>query len=608
MNKLYAIFIIVSIGMIIPGLTEAQRSDYLNTINNGKKILIDLKTFPEFNDYEPIVHHRQVRMIQKAKAEIINVSPGQLSTILTANQETTITNLKLIGQIDARDFKTMRDDMPVLSDIDLSNITIAAYSGPLGTAGPTDFTYPANTIPQSAFISDTRLLSIIFPASITSIGNSAFYNCGLSGVLSLPNAVDSIGDSAFESCWNLTGALTLPNSLTTIGTYTFADCQNLTGLTLSNSLKSISDHAFDGNWSMSGNLTIPNSVTSIGQYAFFYCYLTGVTIPNSVTLIDMAAFEKCKYLTGNLIIPNSITSISPYAFSLCSRLTNITLPNSVTSIGIGAFMMSGLTSITLPNSVTSIGEGAFLMSYLSGSQIIPNSVISLGIGAFSLTGISEFVVQDDNPNFSVFDGVLFNKNKTSLKAYPSNKKGTYTIPNFVTLIDTSAFYYSNALTEIIIPNSVQSIANNAFEGCFELVSIVAYSTTPIDLSQSTDVFKDFNYSTVTLYVPAGTKILYQSANQWDNFTNIVEMAPTGINELTDIESVLLYPNPVTDGCYIDAGENSATVTLFDLNGIQLLSRQVINKNYLDMTWLPQGQYIVKIITSKGIVEKKLVKK
>ena len=170
--------------------------------------------------------------------------------------------------------------------------------------------------------------------SVTSIGESAFRDCGLTSV-TIPNSVTTIGDRAFDCCISLT-SVTIPNSVTYIGFSAFGNCWDMT------------------------SVTIPNSVTSIGSYAFYKCVgLTSVTIPNSVTSIGAGAFEDCSSLTS-VTFPNSVTSIGESAFSGCSGLTSVTIPNSVTSIGELAFWdCSGLTSVTIPNSVTSIGLAAF---------------------------------------------------------------------------------------------------------------------------------------------------------------------------------------------------------------------------------------------------------
>ena len=108
--------------------------------------------------------------------------------------------------------------------------------------------------------------------SVTSIGDSAFYNCSGLTNITIPDSVTSIGWGAFSGCSGLT-SVTLPDSVTSIGYGAFRSCSGLT------------------------SITIPDSVTSIGEYAFGYCSgLTSVTIGNSVTSIGDSAFYNCSGL------------------------------------------------------------------------------------------------------------------------------------------------------------------------------------------------------------------------------------------------------------------------------------------------------------------------
>ena len=156
------------------------------------------------------------------------------------------------------------------------------------------------------------------------------------------------------------------------------------------------------------------------------------------------------YSSVKVIMPDGVTKIGNYAFNFCSSLTSIVIPNSVTSIGSSAFPYTGLTSITIPSSVTSIGSVAFA-------------------ACSKLTSIN---VNSGNSKYISIDGILFDKNKTTLIRYPEAKTGTtYTIPNSVTSIRSFAFNGCSKLTSITIPNSVTSIGSSAFYGCSALTSI-----------------------------------------------------------------------------------------------------------------------------------------
>ena len=84
----------------------------------------------------------------------------------------------------------------------------------------------------------------LIPVGVTSISNSAFYNCSELTELTIPNSVTSIGDEAFYGCSGLTGQLLIPNNVTSIGNSAFGGCSGLTELTIGNSVIFIGDHAF----------------------------------------------------------------------------------------------------------------------------------------------------------------------------------------------------------------------------------------------------------------------------------------------------------------------------------------------------------------------------
>ena len=206
-------------------------------------------------------------------------------------------------------------------------------------------------------------------------------------------------------------------------------------------------------------MNIGSFVTNIKDCAFFNCSLTSVTIPNSVKSIGGQAFSStnlkevviydlaawCQitfsedssnplgqaghlFLEGkevtDLIIPDNVTSIGDFAFYGCTGLTSVTIPNSVTSIGKNVFeKCSNLTSVTIPNSVESIGYYAFHNCTSLTSIEIPSSVTSINSYAFSgCSALSSFTVAEDNPNYRSVDGVLYDKELTTIVLYPKGKK------------------------------------------------------------------------------------------------------------------------------------------------------------------------------------------
>jgi len=459
----------------------------LNQTNNIQLAATNttLAFMPESRSGSPANPYAVNFVQDEASYGAILVTPGGLSkAIKNAGLDiNSLTSLKLIGSIDARDFKTMRDSVPLLADLNMSGVTIVGYTGPLGTRSTDSYLYPENEISINAFLGKIKLKTVIMPLSAKSIGDEAFSDCtGLSSI-TIPSSVTTINYRAFYNCKALTTFIT-PASLITIGNIAFYNCTALTSFTIPASVTSIGIYAFFGNKciiTVAANNAAYSSIDGVlfdkNQTTLFFCPIskTGTySMPATVTTIKASAFSGCTAITGLLTISSSVTSIEENAFLGCKGLTSVILPSSVTTLTNWVFSeCTGLTSVTLPPTLKTIGAYSF---YLCSS----------------LT--------------------------------------TFSIPASVTFIKESAFYFCNSLQ-----------------------SIISYSTLPPSLEA-----KALNFYTAacTLHVPGGSLAAYEAALQWTDFTIQEGLISPTIN--TDPITVFGATTATINGKITDIGDTKIT--------------------------------------------------
>lgn len=261
---------------------------------------------------------------------VVNATPGKLKEAITAlgKDYTTLRNLKITGEINAKDFYFMRDHMPRLTALNLKEVRIKAMCKPgEGEEGYDD------QIPGSAFYyqhtngGSQSLTRIILPDRLRAIGGNAFYGCNnLTGSLVIPEGVTEIRRGAFNGCSGLNGTLTLPSTLRKLGNNwdsdtadegtdyyggVFQNCSNLTGnLVLPNNLELIRGYCFAACSGLSGELRLPEKLKHMGRSAFSFCPgLTGsLTIPQGLSTIPVEAFSDSGF-NGTLTLHDGITNM-----------------------------------------------------------------------------------------------------------------------------------------------------------------------------------------------------------------------------------------------------------------------------------------------------------
>ncbi len=316
---------------------------------------------------------------------IVNSTAGHLKeAIAAANKDyTKLKNLKIKGEINAKDFFFMRDNMNKLSAVNLKEVRILEWINPNNPGEK----HSADNIPVSAFNKPgggglLNLVTFVFPDRLKVICDNAFTGCkNLSGSLIIPEGVEEIRRGAFTGCSSLNGSLSLPSTLKKLGTSgdgadkdtkdegidyyngVFQNCSNLTG-----------------------RLIIPDGVEIIRGYCFSGCRgLYGeLKLPSKLRVIGKCAFSHCENLTGSIEIPQGVSSVPSSAFERCGFNGTLTLHDGLSSIGSSAFIDNNLKGeLHLPKGLKIIADNAFCNNDFSGTLTLPSTVTRIGDKAFA---------------------------------------------------------------------------------------------------------------------------------------------------------------------------------------------------------------------------------
>jgi len=432
-------------------------------------------------------------------------------------------------------------------------------------------------IEAGTFAKCQSLNHVDFPSDLEYIGNGAFYNCGFRSFTQydFPNSLKTIGDRAFADCSSLS-SIVLPASVTSIGSSAFARC-DLSSITIPENVTTIGSSAFEGNTKIT-SVTFPKNITFIGNKAL---QNTGIYILNclpdpenltieygdiglpNTTVIRVPSRFKSAYIskfgssnfifddyiidngtcgtnliwkldgdgvliisgTGDMsdfentnpwvsqaesikevIIEEGVTGIGDFAFFMCENMTSISIPSGVTRIGKFAFLMcTELECIDIPSSVTSIGEKAFYDCFSVESIIIPDNAVINGEGTFiyckalksvvlpsGLTAISDSMFQGCKSLASVsipqgvtsigskafdectsLESIVLPKNITSIGSYAFSNSGltSISVPAGVTVINEGVFINCKDLVNVTLSNKVTTIDYAAFQNCTSLTTV-----------------------------------------------------------------------------------------------------------------------------------------
>ena len=421
--------------------------------------------------------------------------------------------------------------------------------------------YTVTSIGNNAFTGNTSITSVTLPDTITSIGNGAFQNCSNLTTINLPEGLTEIGNNAFNNCGNLTD-IVLPDTLTTIGNNAFFNCT-----------------------SISGTLNIPASVESIGSQALVLVGLEEFTVDadsQHFTAVDGILYSKD--MTRLIVYPTEKVCV------------NFVMPNTVEIIEGGAFRIChGLSgTLTLSTSLKTIKTLAFYFcENINGTLTIPANVTTIESYAFGHSRFSGYEVAAGNTAYMSEDGVLYNKDQTTIVQYPRGKTGTsFTIPSTVTHIESHAFGSCTNLTSITLSANLESIGSLAFYRAANLTGALEIPSTVTTIGSgpfagcnfsSFSIDNDY-YTTIdgVLYNAAKTQLInYPTGITAESFTvpsTVTNIVPYAFDSATNLKSITIPSSVTTIGTEAFYHCSNLTTVTIDSPNIarQLTSRSAAN--------------------------------
>ncbi len=303
------------------------------------------------------------------------------------------------------------------------------------------------TIPASVIDIDTRqmfyqcsgLTYVEFLCDITDFGNQMFYQCSGLTDIEIPNSVEAIGQSAFQGCTSLE-AIELSENLTSIGTSVFYNCSALKYIELPAGITEVPNQAFRNCTSLEKVESL-GTIVSIGMSAFRDCtVLTDVFDLSQVNTMETYAFYDCFELVGPIDL-SSLDAVPDYAFTYNDALTGVTFSDALTSIGTWGFCRCyQITSLELPKTLVSIGSYAFWNCALDDESMMATTIVGSGAAVTTRTGEGDTSKTTDELTYTGY---------------------TVVIPDSVTSIASNAFLSTN-VEVFVVGTGLTSFDGNVF--------------------------------------------------------------------------------------------------------------------------------------------------
>ena len=382
----------------------------------------------------------------------------------------------------------------------------------------TSVTMPSTvtSIGNAAFSACSSLYVLDIGKNVATIGMSAFSNCTSLTQVTLGESLTSIGDYAFDSTRMMD--LVFPETLTSIGSWVFLNCYSLKYLSFKGNAPSFGSgtfshfygqvfyHTNDSTWTENVRQNYGGEVEWIasdpliiskgtcGRYAEWVLTEDGLlTISGTGAMNDYPLgyipWNEHQRDIKNVAIEKGITGIGLYAFRNCSYLTSLVVPESVTNISASAFEYSSIREITFEGDAPTFGENAFKGKVITVHYPANNATwteeVRQNYGGTITWVADEVTVAEgtcgDNLTWKLTEsGTLTISGQGRMQLYDTATAPWYgyrewiqkvVIEDGVTSIGYGAFYYCTNMTSVEIPDSVTVIDPFAFTMCQSLTEI-----------------------------------------------------------------------------------------------------------------------------------------
>lgn len=276
--------------------------------------------------------------------------------------------------------------------------------------------------------------------------------------------------------------------LRVIGTLNEADWNSIKNMTSLVNLDlskatatNIPQSQFDGRGAFK-TFYMPQNVENIGKYAFKNTGLTTITIPKSVKSVGYECFRDCKELES--VDWQSAAYIEGWCFSYCKKLKKAKLAEGITTIQERAFLQcEALSEFALPSTIVGIGAYALESTTSLKDIVLPESLVNLHQGVFQYSGITRAI-----------------------------------LPDKMNILESNIFNGCKSLEEVVMPSTIFKYDSSLFYNCTSLKKVTIPVATPP--STTNDIFHNVDKSQIELIVPEFAIVNYKLDNYWLQFENV----------------------------------------------------------------------------------------